>query len=130
MGLMSYEKYSNDQLRRLSEKSARETAAIREKRRRLFKKEDHPNGISQSVKISVVVENIKAYGDLTCDYCKKKISPCRVHFDHIVPKIKGGKSIIENISIACQRCNSSKRDKDVVDFINDLKKRGFICSES
>ena len=39
--------------------------------------------------------------------------------DHIIPRAKGGKDTPSNIVAACRRCNSSKYQKNVSDFIND-----------
>lgn len=44
-----------------------------------------------------------------CRYCGGEADP--PHIDHIVPLARGGSSDIENLTVACQRCNSSKKDK-------------------
>lgn len=44
-----------------------------------------------------------------CYYCGKKFSPKDLTMDHIVPVIRGGKSIKGNIVPACKECNSRKK---------------------
>ena len=36
--------------------------------------------------------------------------------DHIVPRNKGGKTVLENLQALCYKCNSEKRDRDDTDF--------------
>lgn len=46
---------------------------------------------------------------LICNYCGVEVdSP---HIDHVIPMARGGKSILENLTVACLRCNSSKGSK-------------------
>ncbi len=35
----------------------------------------------------------------------------KLAIDHIQPFAKGGKTVLENLQVACQRCNSQKSDK-------------------
>lgn len=39
--------------------------------------------------------------------------------DHIIPKTKGGLDDSSNIVLSCRRCNATKHNKDVADFLND-----------
>ena len=39
-------------------------------------------------------------------------------WDHVVPVSQGGPSTAGNIVPACQKCNSSKKDADVNDWMN------------
>ncbi len=54
------------------------------------------------------LEYIKAR-DKTCVYCG---SNEKISFDHIVPLSKGGHSTIENLALACLKCNLSKNAQD------------------
>lgn len=44
-----------------------------------------------------------------CYFCGKKILPKELTMDHIVPLIRGGKSLKGNIVPACKECNSKKK---------------------
>ncbi len=48
-----------------------------------------------------------------CEYCwyPAAFSPSSFHFDHIIPVIKDGKTILENLARACSGCNGHKQDK-------------------
>ncbi|MDR0453327.1 MAG: HNH endonuclease [Deferribacteraceae bacterium] len=50
----------------------------------------------------------KLYSGL-CEYCGKKIPPEELTMDHIVPLIRGGKSVKNNIAVCCKACNNSKK---------------------
>jgi 5-methylcytosine-specific restriction endonuclease McrA len=45
-----------------------------------------------------------------CTYCGDEAGPFEI--DHIVPRIKGGENILENVTVACRRCNRSKKDRE------------------
>lgn len=48
-----------------------------------------------------------------------------MHFDHIIPLSKGGKLTVENIVIACSKCNLSKKDS-VCGRWKNVKKTNFL----
>jgi len=48
-----------------------------------------------------------------CEYCHAPQvgSAYPFHLDHILPRAKGGKAILENLALACAPCNGAKREK-------------------
>lgn len=54
----------------------------------------------------------EAFG-LTCAYCG---SECKLTMEHVVPVTKGGPTSADNIIPACQSCNSSKGNKDLIEW--------------
>lgn len=44
-----------------------------------------------------------------CHACGKKCRPDEIHLDHLVPLARGGTHALENIAVACARCNVSRR---------------------
>lgn len=48
--------------------------------------------------------------DEYCIYCGSREN---LTFDHIIPLSRGGPDITSNLVLACRKCNSSKRDKDI-----------------
>jgi 5-methylcytosine-specific restriction endonuclease McrA len=58
-----------------------------------------------------------------CNYCGTEVSNpkfypyCPNGFDHVIPRVKGGKHTASNIVVCCPKCNEKKRDKDVSEFV-------------
>lgn len=44
-----------------------------------------------------------------CYYCGKELPENELTMDHIVPLIRGGKSVKANIVAACKECNNKKK---------------------
>lgn len=59
-------------------------------------------------------EGVTSVGE-NCVYCGKPANTV----DHLIPKSKGGPDKNWNLVPCCKNCNSSKRDKDLADFLND-----------
>lgn len=55
-------------------------------------------------------ENVYARDKGRCQYCSNKVPRHKATYDHVVPKSKGGKTVWDNIVIACMPCNQKKRD--------------------
>ena len=48
--------------------------------------------------------------NFTCVYCGRKSPEVSLQIDHIVPKSKGGKDELGNLTVACRECNIGKCD--------------------
>ncbi len=57
-----------------------------------------------------------------CEYCNRSCSPT---MDHIEPLFAGGAHDIENIAVACGRCNKSKRDIPLLVWLTKSKQRNL-----
>ncbi len=44
-----------------------------------------------------------------CFYCGGKFKPAELTMDHLIPIVRGGKSVHGNIVPACKECNSKKK---------------------
>ena len=70
----------------------------------------HPlGGMKRGVKFSRV--NVFARDDFRCQYCGAKKSVGELNYDHVVPRVQGGKTVWENIVSSCYDCNSRKRGR-------------------
>ncbi|MET0966963.1 MAG: HNH endonuclease [Nakamurella sp.] len=45
--------------------------------------------------------------------------------DHLVPKVKGGPSWIENEVAACRRCNGQRGHRTPIDWLDECQRRGW-----
>ncbi|MCD2186381.1 HNH endonuclease [Actinomycetospora soli] len=45
--------------------------------------------------------------------------------DHVIPKVKGGPSWLENEVAACRRCNGERGHRGVVDWLEECERRGW-----
>ncbi len=61
-----------------------------------------------------------------CVWCRR---PCtglvRATTDHLIPKVKGGPSWLENEVVACGRCNRERGHLSPADWIADCERRGW-----
>ncbi|MEA1991482.1 MAG: HNH endonuclease signature motif containing protein [Thermodesulfobacteriota bacterium] len=44
-----------------------------------------------------------------CFYCGGRVGPSNLTMDHVVPLIRGGKSVKGNLVPACRECNNKKK---------------------
>ncbi len=44
-----------------------------------------------------------------CFYCGGKFKPAELTMDHLIPIVRGGKSVHGNVVPACKECNSKKK---------------------
>ncbi|MCC6346534.1 MAG: HNH endonuclease [Nitrospirales bacterium] len=44
-----------------------------------------------------------------CYYCRVKVPPGELTMDHLVPLIRGGRSVKSNLVAACKECNNKKK---------------------
>lgn len=57
-------------------------------------------------------QKIKIRDNYTCQICGKYMpDEVGLHIDHIIPVVKGGKSIPSNLRVLCSKCNGSKGAK-------------------
>lgn len=47
-----------------------------------------------------------------CQYCGARFPEQELTYDHVVPRSKGGRTVWDNIVMACVACNSAKKNRD------------------
>ena len=63
-----------------------------------------------------------------CEYCHypQRASNTSLEIEHIIPRSKGGKTIPQNLALACRRCNSHKSNRtDGIDNVTHEHARIF-----
>ncbi len=62
----------------------------------------------------------------TCAWCGRafdeRVTPTT---DHLVPKVKGGPSWLQNEVAACRRCNGERGHRGAVDWLAECERRGW-----
>lgn len=55
--------------------------------------------------------NIFIRDHYTCQYCGRRPGKDDLTIDHIVPKSRGGRTVWENVALACTTCNTKKGNR-------------------
>jgi 5-methylcytosine-specific restriction endonuclease McrA len=66
-------------------------------------------GMKRGVKFSRI--NVFARDEFRCQYCGVKRAVPELNYDHVLPRVQGGKTVWENIVTSCYDCNSRKRGR-------------------
>jgi len=51
-----------------------------------------------------------------CPYCCRALAPREKTLDHIIPVSRGGSHSLGNVRVCCRSCNSSKRDRTLLEW--------------
>lgn len=61
-----------------------------------------------------------------CVWCRRECTGLvRPTTDHLVPKVKGGPSWVENEVVACGRCNRDRGHSSPSDWLDECARRGW-----
>ncbi len=55
----------------------------------------------------------------TCQYCHRTFPTEKLSIEHVIPVSKGGIDDVINYITVCRSCNSSKKDKSLMEFIKN-----------
>ena len=62
----------------------------------------------------------------TCVWCGRTLAGLvAATTEHVVPRIKGGPSWLENEVAACRRCNGQRGHRTLGDWIDECERRGW-----
>lgn len=56
-----------------------------------------------------------------CFYCRRSLPPAELTMDHIVPLVRGGKSVKSNLVPVCKECNNQKKHMLPLEWEDYLK---------
>jgi len=66
-------------------------------------------GMKRGVKFSRI--NVFARDEFRCQYCGVRRPVRELNYDHVIPRVQGGKTVWENIVTSCYDCNGRKRGR-------------------
>jgi hypothetical protein len=70
--------------------------------------------------------NAVARDGVRCVWCGRECTGLvRPTTDHLVPKVKGGPSWLENEVVACGRCNRERGHKSPAAWLGECRRRGW-----
>ncbi|WP_298806145.1 HNH endonuclease [uncultured Pseudokineococcus sp.] len=62
----------------------------------------------------------------TCAWCRRPFGPLvPPTTDHLVPRVRGGPSWLENEVAACRRCNAQRGHAGAADWVRECRGRGW-----
>ncbi len=62
----------------------------------------------------------------TCIWCGRTFGPLIAPTtEHVVPRVKGGPSWLENEVAACRRCNADRGHRGPVEWLAECRRRGW-----
>ncbi len=71
-------------------------------------------------------KNVLIRDEYTCQYCGKKFPASELTIDHIIPRVKGGKTTWDNVVACCKKCNEKKGGKTLVEAGMKLIKKPSV----
>jgi 5-methylcytosine-specific restriction endonuclease McrA len=77
--------------------------------------------VSPSKEVPFSRFNLFLRDEFRCQYCGKETK--ELTFDHVVPRVKGGKTRWDNVVAACSLCNFQKAAKSASQFAFKLKSK-------
>lgn len=65
-----------------------------------------------------------------CAWCGRSFDRLvRPTTEHVVPRVKGGPSWLENEVAACRRCNADRGHRSPLDWLDECRRRGWEPDE-
>ncbi len=77
----------------------------------------------RAVKFSRI--NVFTRDGFRCQYCGERKEMRELNYDHVLPRIRGGRTVWDNIVTACYPCNDRKGSKTVAEAGMTLRRKPF-----
>ena len=79
------------------------------------------DGVKRGVKFSRI--NVFTRDGFRCQYCGERRAMRELNYDHVIPRVRGGKTVWENIVTSCYTCNDRKGNRTVEQAGMKLRKK-------
>jgi 5-methylcytosine-specific restriction endonuclease McrA len=60
-----------------------------------------------------------------CVWCGREPWPCDLTAEHLLPRSRRGRTVPENLAVACRACNKRRRTKPVVAYVRSQLEKGL-----
>lgn len=67
--------------------------------------------------------NVLLRDGFRCQYCGEKRAASELNYDHVLPRVRGGKTVWENIVTSCYACNDRKGSRTAAEASMTLLRR-------
>jgi len=85
---------------------------------------EHPASRSERLRLAIERDGAR------CVWCGREFGPLVPPTrEHLVPRVKGGPSWLENEVPACRRCNAERGHRGVVEWLEECERRGWQPDE-
>jgi 5-methylcytosine-specific restriction endonuclease McrA len=61
----------------------------------------------------------------TCVWCGREPWPTDLTVEHLLPRARRGRTLPENLAVACRSCNKRRRTKPVVAYVRSQREDGY-----
>jgi 5-methylcytosine-specific restriction endonuclease McrA len=61
----------------------------------------------------------------TCVWCGRRPWPADLTAEHLLPRSRRGRTVPENLAVACRSCNKRRRTKPVVAYVRAQREDGY-----
>jgi hypothetical protein len=61
----------------------------------------------------------------TCVWCGREPWPADLTAEHLLPRARRGRTVPENLAVACRSCNKRRRTKPVVAYVRSQREGGY-----
>lgn len=70
-------------------------------------------------------EHLIGRDDGICVWCGRKPWAADLTAEHLLPRARRGRTVPENLAVACRSCNKRRRTKPVVAYVRSQRADGF-----
>ncbi len=70
-------------------------------------------------------ENLIGRDGGTCVWCGRDPWPTDLTAEHLLPRSRSGRTVPENLAVACRSCNRRRRTKPVVAYVRSRRDDGY-----
>ena len=81
--------------------------------------------VSTKRKVHFSRMNVFTRDGFRCQYCGERKGMNDLNYDHVVPRVRGGKTVWENIATSCYRCNDRKGSRTLEESGMKLLRKPF-----